>query len=89
MHIVNPVPRKFFGFSAVDAFFCPVAFRIQSYDLPLSAAALDYAKRLLALPAMQEWYKAGIAEDFREPGHEQETTLTHRVIADLRALATD
>ncbi|MEQ1768362.1 MAG: glutathione S-transferase family protein [Devosia sp.] len=73
------------AFTATDAFFCPVAFRIQTYDLPLSARSLDYVKRLIALPSMQEWYAAGIAEPFREPGHEAETTLAHEVIADYRA----
>lgn len=84
--------RKFGGpflggskFSTVDAFFCPVAFRIQSYDLPLSPRAADYVKRLLALPAMQDWYAAGIKETAREPGHERETTGSHEVIADYRA----
>lgn len=84
--------RKFGGpflggsqFSAVDAFFCPVAFRFQSYDLPLSATAMDYIKRLLALPAMQDWYAAGINEVVREPGHEAETAGAHEVVADFRA----
>ena len=72
-------------FTAVDAFFCPVAFRAQSYDLPFTGAAKDYVARLLALPAMQDWYKAGIRETTREPGHEAETTDAHHVIQDLRA----
>ena len=73
------------AFSAVDAFFCPVAFRVQTYDLPLSQRSKDYVARLLALPAMRSWYEAGIAEPFREPGHEAETTGAHEVIADHRA----
>lgn len=74
-------------FTAVDAFFCPVAFRAQSYDLPFTGAAKDYIARLLALPAMQDWYKAGIRETAREPGHEAETTDAHHVIQDVRAKA--
>jgi len=74
-------------FSAVDAFFCPVAFRVQSYDLPLAQASLDYVQRLLDLPAMRDWYAAGIAEDFREPGHDAETAGAHELIADYRARA--
>src|SRR5207244_723698 len=38
-------------FTAVDAFFCPVAFRVQSYDLPLSTRSMDYVALLLKLPA--------------------------------------
>lgn len=73
------------AFSAADAFFCPVAFRVQTYDLQLSKRSLDYVALLLGLPAMQDWYRAGIAEPYREPGHEAETTLAHQVIADHRA----
>lgn len=72
-------------FSAVDAFFCPVAFRIQTYDLELSAPALAYARRLLDLPAMREWYAAGVAENFRESGHEAELDRAGEIIEDLRA----
>src|SRR5690606_7295271 len=43
------------SFTAVDAFFCPVAFRVQTYDLKLGAPAAAYARRLLDLPAMQDW----------------------------------
>ncbi len=74
-------------FTAVDAFFCPVAFRVQTYDLPLADKSLAYVALLLTHPAMQEWYAAGIAETQREPNHENETTLAHEVIADYRAKA--
>jgi len=39
------------SFTAVDAFFAPVAFRIQTYGLTLSPEALAYGQRLLVLPA--------------------------------------
>jgi glutathione S-transferase len=74
-------------FTAVDAFYCPVAFRIQTYGLELSGNAMDYAQRLLALPAMKDWYAAGIAEPHREPIHEAETAGAHEVTADYRAKA--
>jgi glutathione S-transferase len=73
------------AFTAVDAFFCPVAFRIQTYALPLSQPSLDYTARLLELAAMKEWYATGISEIQREPGHEAETALAHEVVADHRA----
>jgi len=43
------------AFSAVDAFWCPVAFRFQSYGVALDGAAGAYQRALLALPAMREW----------------------------------
>lgn len=70
-------------FTAVDAFYAPVAFRIQTYGLELGAAAAAYAARLLALPAMREWYAAAIAETWREPAHEAEVRGTW--LEDLRA----
>ena len=73
------------AFTAVDAFFAPVAFRVQTYGLVLSEPSAAYAKRLLALPAMQDWYKAGIAEPWREPDHEAEVTRGAVVLEDLRA----
>ncbi|KGM56312.1 glutathione S-transferase [Lysobacter daejeonensis GH1-9] len=74
-------------FTAVDAFFAPVAFRIQTYTLPLSQPALDYASRLLALPAMKAWYDAALAETWRDEAHEQEMRDAGRIVSDLRSLA--
>ena len=72
------------SFCAVDAFFAPVAFRIQTYGLRLSAPAMAYASRLLALPAMRDWYEAGLAESWRDEGHERETLAAGTVLEDLR-----
>ncbi|EKT65128.1 glutathione S-transferase family protein [Providencia burhodogranariea] len=49
-------------FSAVDAFYAPVAFRIRSYQLPVSNAAQQWVDRMLALPAMREWQQDGLKE---------------------------
>ncbi|WP_369310383.1 glutathione S-transferase family protein [Providencia rettgeri] len=49
-------------FTAVDAFYAPVAFRIHSYQLPVNTAAQQWVARMLSLPAMQEWRQAGIQE---------------------------
>jgi glutathione S-transferase len=75
------------AFTAADAFFAPVAFRVQSYGLVLSDPAAAYARRLLALPAMREWYDAALRETRREPGHEAEVLAAGTVIEDLRATA--
>ena len=73
------------SFTAADAFFAPVAFRVRGYGLKLSPPAQDYAARLLALPAMLEWLTAALAEKWREPGHEAEMMAAGEVIEDLRA----
>jgi len=72
-------------FTAADAFYCPVAFRVQTYDLPLSPAAKAYVERLLALPAMQDWYAAALNETAREPEHEDEALQVGTVLADYRS----
>jgi glutathione S-transferase len=74
------------SFTAVDAFFCPVAFRMQTYDLKLSDTSLAYAERLRSLPAMQEWYEAGLAETIRDEPHDAEIGLAGVLIEDLRAV---
>ncbi|MEO6013194.1 MAG: glutathione S-transferase family protein [Devosia sp.] len=72
-------------FTAVDAFFCPVAFRIQTYNPPMGEKAKAYAFRLLTLDPMLDWYKAALREDFREPNHEAETKASGEWTADYRA----
>lgn len=73
------------AFTAVDAFFAPVAFRAQTYGLSMSKAAQEYADRLLDLPSMRDWYAAALAETIREPGHEQELLEVATITADYRA----
>lgn len=73
-------------FTAVDAFFAPVAFRIQTYDLKLSDEALAYAERLRALPTMTEWYEAGLAETIRDEPHDAEIPGVGTLTDDLRAV---
>ncbi len=71
-------------FTAVDAFYAPVAFRIQSYGLQLAADTMAYAQRLLGLPAMREWYDAALAEAWRDPEHEDEARRAGTLLQDLR-----
>ncbi len=73
------------AFSAVDAFFAPVALRIQTYDLPLGPAARAYAARLLDLPSMHRWYREALAETWRDAAHDGEIRQHGEVLADLRA----
>ena len=75
------------AFTAVDAFFCPVAFRVQSYGLELPKAADAYLKRLLALRGMQRWYAEALAEPHRDPPHEADLARVGKVTQDLRVAA--
>jgi glutathione S-transferase len=72
-------------FTAVDAYFAPVAFRIQTYDLPLSDSCRSYARGLLSHPALQEWERAALAETRRDDGHEAEIPNVGVLLADHRA----
>lgn len=74
------------AFTAVDVFFCPVAFRIMTYDLKLSDTALAYAERLRQLPAMRKWYEAGVGETIRDLPHDAEIDGVGTLIEDLRAV---
>jgi glutathione S-transferase len=76
------------AFTAVDAFFAPVAYRAQSYEPPLSARSREYVKRLLSLPSMQEWYLAALSETWRDEEHEDEARRAGAWLQDLRHVAT-
>jgi glutathione S-transferase len=73
------------SFTAVDAYFAPVAFRVQSYGLPLSTQATEYCQRLLATKALTTWYAQALAETLREPGHDEEVAKSGVIEQDLRA----
>ena len=73
------------AFGAVDAFYAPVAFRIQSYGLVLDAAAAAYAGLLLQTRSMQEWYADALAETSRDKPHEEEILQMGSVMEDFRA----
>jgi glutathione S-transferase len=73
------------AFTAVDAFFAPVAFRVQTYALELDAACAAYATRLLALRSMRAWYADALKETLRDQPHETEMLQLGTVLQDLRA----
>ena len=75
------------AFGAVDAFFAPVAFRIQTYGLALGDAAGAYAQRLRELPPMRRWYADALQEHWRDAEHEEEVKQFGTLLADLRAPA--
>jgi glutathione S-transferase len=74
-------------FTAVDAFFCPVAFRVQSYGLELPQPAEGYIRRLLAAPGMKRWYEEALREPWRDLPHEVDLPKVGRVTQDLRVAA--
>jgi len=71
-------------FTAVDAFYAPVAYRFRTYGVTSQGACAGYGDTLLAHPAMREWEAAALAEDFRDLPHEAELELIGRVTADMR-----
>lgn len=75
-------------FTAADAFFAPVAFRVQTYGLTLDGAAVSYAERLIALPSLRDWQAGALQETTREPGHEDEARRAGEWLEDRRAKAS-
>ncbi|KPF90080.1 glutathione S-transferase [Novosphingobium sp. AAP83] len=71
-------------FTALDAFFAPVAFRIRTYGLDVGAGQA-WVDHILAHPAMLQWEAEALAETWREVGHEAELAECGEVIADYRA----
>lgn len=71
-------------FSAADAFFAPVAFRVRSFGLPLSKTAQGYCDKLLSLQSMKLWEAQALSETWRDPDHEREMSLVGEVIDDYR-----
>jgi glutathione S-transferase len=70
-------------FSAADAFFAPVAFRIRTYGIDVGKGQA-WVEHVLAHSAMLEWEAAALAEDWREEAHEAELAATGVITADYR-----
>ena len=73
-------------FTAVDAFYAPIAFRVQTYGLEMAPLSMQYLSRLLALASMQEWFSAALAEPWRDAAHEAEAHRAGTWMEDRRAL---
>jgi len=74
-------------FSAVDAFFAPVVFRVQTYGLTLSSKAQAYAQRMLEFPAMKSWYEQALQEVWRDVPHDESCLVLGDIVEDFRAEA--
>ena len=55
-------PMLFGRFSMADAYFAPVCLRLRGYALPVPPEIAAYIDRVLALPALQDWVRAALAE---------------------------
>ena len=70
-------------FTAADAFYAPVAFRIRTYGLDVGAGQA-WVDHILAHPAMLEWEAEALAETWREVSHENELAAAGVITADYR-----
>lgn len=70
-------------FTAVDAFFAPVAFRIRTYGLDVGRGQA-WVDHMLAQPAMVEWERQALIESWREESHEAELMAAGTITADYR-----
>ena len=57
-------PFLFGKFCAADAMFAPVVHRLRTYAIAVEPATQAYMATMMALPAFQEWTRAGLAETF-------------------------
>lgn len=71
------------AFTAVDAFYAPVAFRVRTYGLDVGRGQA-WVEHILTHPAMREWEAAALAEDWREASHEEELAAAGVITADFR-----
>ncbi|MBL0923229.1 MAG: glutathione S-transferase family protein [Sphingomonadaceae bacterium] len=72
------------AFTAVDAFFAPVAFRVRTYGLDVGHAGAEWVHKMLTLPAMLAWENDALRESWREAGHEEELRACGEITADYR-----
>ncbi|MEA2951215.1 MAG: glutathione S-transferase [Alphaproteobacteria bacterium] len=55
-------PYLFGGFSGADAMYAPVVHRFRTYAIDVASDVRDYMDAMMALPAFQQWTRAGLAE---------------------------
>lgn len=72
-------------FTAVDAFFGPVAFRFRTYGILLNDRSQAYVEKLLSHPAMIEWEQDALNETVRDESHDVEIESMGLIVQDLRA----
>ena len=70
-------------FTAADAFYAPVAWRIRTYGLDVGRGQA-WVEHIIAHPAMQQWEVEALAEKWREASHEEELAAAGAITADYR-----
>jgi glutathione S-transferase len=55
-------PFLFGAFSGADAMYAPVVHRFRTYAIEVTPPVRQYMDTMMALPAFQEWTRAGLAE---------------------------
>ncbi len=73
-------------FTAVDAFFAPIVFRIQTYNLPLSDVAKSYASLMLEQDSMQQWYREALQETVYIQPYEIQSKILGEMVGDERVV---
>ena len=73
------------AFSLADAFYAPVAFRFQTYDVRPAGVAGEYLASLLAHPFVREWEEAALAETTVIEADEPRTVYRDKLKAAGRA----
>lgn len=71
-------------FTAADAFYAPVAFRVRTYGLQVGPLGREWTERMFALPGMRQWEEEALAESWREESHEAELAAAGEIVADYR-----
>jgi glutathione S-transferase len=72
-------PFLFGPFGAADAMYAPVASRLHSYDIGVSAVSRAYIDAVLGLPAFAEWRAAGLKETWIMQGNEPDWPVVRGV----------
>jgi len=70
-------------FTAADAFYAPVAWRIRTYGLDVGGGQA-WVEHIIAHPAMRQWEAEALAEEWREASHEEELAAAGAITADYR-----
>jgi glutathione S-transferase len=58
----KPGPFLFGRFGGADAMFAPVVYRFRTFAIDAAPEVQAYMNTMMALPAVEEWTKAGLAE---------------------------
>jgi len=74
------------AFTAADAFFAPVVFRMQSFGLQLNRLSESYCSHMMTLAGMIQWQEHALQEVWRDLGHEEEAAQFGQIIADYRRM---